>query len=58
MPVSSGVWYTGSVFFVALIQHFGRGYASTAGIFSLFTILYGIWGSWSACSWIASVPAA
>jgi MFS family permease len=44
MAISSGVWYTGSVFFVALIQHFGRDYASTAGIFSLFTILYGIWG--------------
>lgn len=44
MAISSGVWYTASVFFVALIQHFGWDYASTAGIFSLFTILYGIWG--------------
>lgn len=44
MAISSGVWYTSSVFFVALIQHFRRDYASTAGIFSLFTVLYGFWG--------------
>jgi MFS family permease len=44
MAVSSGVWYAASVFFVALIQEFRSDYASTAGIFSLFTVLYGIWG--------------
>jgi MFS family permease len=44
MTVSSGVWYTASVFFVALIGEFGWDYASTASIFSLFTILYGAWG--------------
>ncbi len=44
MAMSSGVYYTGSVFFVALITEFGWDYASTAGIFSLFTILYGAWG--------------
>jgi MFS family permease len=44
MAISSGVWYTASVFFVALIQEFKSDYASTAGIFSLFTVLYGIWG--------------
>jgi MFS family permease len=44
MTISSGVWYTASVFFVALIKEFGWGYASTAGIFSLFTVLYGAWG--------------
>ena len=44
MAISSGVWYAASVFFVALIQEFKSDYASTAGIFSLFTALYGIWG--------------
>ncbi len=44
MAISSGVWYTASVFFVALVNAFGWDYASTAGIFSLFTILYGISG--------------
>ncbi len=44
MAITSGVWYTASVFFVALVHSFGWDYASTAGIFSLFTILYGIAG--------------
>lgn len=44
MAVSSGVWYTASVFFVALIQHFRWDYAATASVFSLFAILYGIGG--------------
>ncbi len=44
MAINSGGWYSASVFFVALIQDFGWGYASTAGIFSLSIILYGIWG--------------
>lgn len=44
MTISSGVWYTASVFFVALIKEFGWDYASTASIFSLFTVLYGAWG--------------
>jgi len=44
MAMSSGVWYSGSVFFVALIQDFHSDYAFTAGIFSLFTVLYGVWG--------------
>src|SRR5512134_3587995 len=44
MAMSSGVWYSGSVFFVALIQDFQSDYAFTAGIFSLFTVLYGVWG--------------
>lgn len=42
--MSSGVFYTASVFFVALIKEFGWDYASTASIFSLFTVLYGAWG--------------
>jgi len=44
MAISSGVWYSASVFFVALIQEFKSDYASTAGVFSLFTVLYGLWG--------------
>jgi MFS family permease len=44
MAMSSGAWYTGSVFFVAIIKEFGWSYASTASIFSLFTVLYGAWG--------------
>ena len=44
MTISSGVWYSASVFFVALIEEFGWDYASTASIFSLFTVLYGVWG--------------
>lgn len=44
MAITSGVWYTASVFFVALIQAFGWNYGSTAGIFSFFTVLYGISG--------------
>jgi len=42
MSTSSGVWYTGSVFFVAFVKEFGWDYASTASIFSLFTVLYGV----------------
>src|SRR5512137_1840208 len=44
MAMSSGIWYSASVFFVALIQEFNSDYASTAGIFSLFTVFYGVWG--------------
>ncbi|HSB68651.1 MAG TPA: MFS transporter [Candidatus Methylomirabilis sp.] len=44
MTISSGVWYTASVFFVALVGEFGWDYASTASIFALFTVLYGVWG--------------
>jgi MFS family permease len=44
MAMSSGIWYSASVFFVALIQDFRSNYASTAGVFSLFIVLYGIWG--------------
>jgi len=44
MAISSGVWYAASVFFVALIREFKSDYATTAGVFSLFTVLYGICG--------------
>jgi predicted MFS family arabinose efflux permease len=40
--MSSGVWYTASVFFVALVREFGWDYGSTASIFSVFTVCYGI----------------
>lgn len=44
MSVSSGIWYAASVFFVALLQEFRQDYAFTAGVFSTFTVFYGIWG--------------
>ena len=44
MTVTSGVWYTASVFFVAFVDDFGWDYSSTSSIFSLFTILYGVSG--------------
>jgi MFS family permease len=44
MGMSSGVWYSASVFFVALVEDFQSNYAFTAGIFSLFTVFYGAWG--------------
>jgi MFS family permease len=44
MAMSSGIWYSFSVFFVALIQDFKSDYASTAGVFSLFIVCYGLWG--------------
>ena len=44
MAISAGIWYSASVFFVALLREFGRDYASTASIYSLFTVCYGIGG--------------
>ena len=44
MGITSGVWYSASVFFVALLKEFGREYAITAGIFSVFTAVYGLSG--------------
>jgi len=44
MITTSGVWYSASVFFVALLKEFGRDYATTAGIFSVFTAVYGCSG--------------
>ncbi|HWT81877.1 MAG TPA: MFS transporter, partial [Candidatus Methylomirabilis sp.] len=49
MTISSGVWYSASVFFVTLIEEFAWAYASTASIFSLFTVLYGAWGILIGC---------
>ncbi len=44
MAVTSGVWYSGSVLFVPLLDEFGRDYAATSAIFSLFTLLTGAFG--------------
>jgi MFS family permease len=44
MAITAGVWYSASVFFVALLREFRQDYAFTAGIFSLFTFFYGISG--------------
>lgn len=41
MAVLSGVWYCGSVLLVPLMEEYGRDYAGTSLIFSLFTISYG-----------------
>jgi MFS family permease len=44
MAVNSAAWYCGSIFFVALRQEFGWGYAATSSIFSVFGILHGVFG--------------
>ena len=44
MAVTSGVWYSGSVLFVPLLAEFGRDYAATSAIFSVFTLLTGVFG--------------
>lgn len=44
MAINAGVWYSGSVFFVALIGEFGWSYAATASILSLFSVVAGVWG--------------
>jgi len=49
MAVSSGVWYTGSLFFVAIIREFGWSHATAASVFSLFMVSYGAWGILIGC---------
>jgi len=44
MAITAGIWYSASVFFVALLEEFRQDYAVTAGVFSLFTLFYGISG--------------
>ena len=44
MAITAGIWYSASVFFVALVQEFQQEYAVTAGVYSLFTVCYGISG--------------
>jgi len=39
------VWYSFSVFYVALLEQFGWSRASSAGVFSLFVIIYGVSGA-------------
>ncbi len=40
LGIAFGVWYSFSVFYVAILKDFGWNRASTAGIFSLFTITH------------------
>ena len=42
--MNAGIWYSASVFFVALVQEFRQEYAVTAGVYSLFTVCYGVSG--------------
>lgn len=44
LALAYGIWYSFSVFFVALLQEFGWPRAETAGAFSLFVVLHGIVG--------------
>ena len=44
MAVSSGVWHAFSVYFVALLEAFGRDRGWTAGIFSIYVVMYGLLG--------------
>ncbi len=39
------VWYSFSVFYVALLEQFGWSRASSAGVFSLYVVIYGIAGA-------------
>lgn len=39
-----GIWYSYSVFLVALIQHFGWSRARTAGAMSVFILVHGSFG--------------
>ena len=40
LSVSMGIWYSFSVFFIALLKEFGWSRAATAGVFSLFTMVH------------------
>ncbi len=44
MATTAAVWYSASVFFVAILREFQRDYAVTSGIFSVFIVLYGVSG--------------
>jgi MFS family permease len=46
MIASSGTWHSYSVFFVALLNDMGWDRSSTAGVFSVFVIVYGLTGAW------------
>jgi len=40
LSVSMGIWYSFSVFFIAMLKEFGWSRAATAGVFSLFTMVH------------------
>ncbi|MFA5026535.1 MAG: MFS transporter, partial [Candidatus Methylomirabilota bacterium] len=44
MAVTSGVWYSGSVLLIPLLETFGKDYEATSGIFALFGVLSGVFG--------------
>jgi MFS family permease len=44
MAITYAVYYSFSVFFVALLEEFGWGRADTAGVFSLFVLVIGLGG--------------
>lgn len=44
LALAYGIWYSFSVFFVALLQEFGWPRADTAGAFSVFVVVHGIAG--------------
>jgi predicted MFS family arabinose efflux permease len=44
MATTAAVWYSASVFFVAILREFQRDYAITSGIFAVFIIAYGVSG--------------
>lgn len=44
LALAYGIWYSFSVFFVALLQEFGWQRAETAGAFSVFVVIHGVVG--------------
>ncbi len=59
------VWYSFSVFFVALLEQYGWSRAASAGVFSLFVVIYGVAGAGAGAltdrfgpQWVISVGAA
>ncbi|MEW6262692.1 MAG: MFS transporter [Thermodesulfobacteriota bacterium] len=44
LAVAFGVWYSFSVFFIAIFKEFGWSRAATAGVFSVFTLVHALSG--------------
>ena len=40
LAISFGIWYSFSVFFVAILSEFGWSRAATAGVFSMFMVVH------------------